>query len=295
MVFYPEEVLFSPSTRCNLSCPHCSVEKQRKVLSSRIAVKFLKDCKKYGINRVGFTGGEPFLALDFLCAISRASVRLGMFFDRITTNGVWFKNKAGLNKALNKLYRSGYDGSICVSVDVFHRQSLEKVASFIKAASLFWDVYIASVTGAKDNETNKKLRKLSFLLDEKLRIIEIDLSPVGKASHLKNPWDGKWFKEDYCKGPGNVFYIMPDGSVKPCCGYASDLSVLTIGNIKTDSVRKIMKNTRKNKFVYQVFSLGLSKIRKELEDSSYRFPGKTSNHCYFCYYVLTSIPKYQNE
>jgi MoaA/NifB/PqqE/SkfB family radical SAM enzyme len=291
MGFKPEEILFSPTTQCNLNCPHCSVEKSKDILSKRAAIQFLKECSRHGIAKVGFTGGEPFLVLDFLCAISRAAVKENMVFDRIMTNGVWFKNKDGLDKALNRLYKSGYDGSICVSVDAFHRQNLRKVALFVKKASFFWDVYIASVTGAREKETNIKLQKLSKLAGEKLKIFKIDLSPINKENTLKNPWDGKWFREDYCKGPGNVFYVMPDGDVKPCCGYATDMPQLTVGNIKRDSVKKILGNICNNKFICSVFGIGLSKMRKSLELDGFRFPGKTSNNCYFCYYILKYVPK----
>jgi sugar lactone lactonase YvrE len=84
---------------------------------------------------------------------------------------------------------------------------------------------------------------------------------------------------------------MPDGDVKPCCGYATDRKELTIGNIKFDSATAIMKNFRKNKFVHAVFNRGLKGIRIRLERSGVRFPGRTGSHCYFCNYILTKVPR----
>ena len=46
-----------------------------------------------------------------------------------------------------------------------------------------------------------------------------------------------WFEEDYCEGPGQALIVNPKGEVKPCCGFASDLDQLTIGNIHTDTRR----------------------------------------------------------
>jgi MoaA/NifB/PqqE/SkfB family radical SAM enzyme len=265
-----------------------------------------------GIRRVGFTGGEPFLAIGFLCELARSAVMEDLLFDRIMTNGVWWPGERVLKGFLSGLRDSGYDGSLCVSVDAFHAQDLKKVARFIRTAAAVWRrpdvISIACVTGVRDEETAAILKALGRLLDAKvmkspaglpyikgssifIKVYGIGLAPTGKASGLKDPWDGRWFKEDYCKGPGNVFLVMPDGNVKPCCGYASDSRALTIGNIRRASAQEILKSFRRNRFASTVFNSGLSAIRKRLEGSGVSFPGKTSSHCYFCEYLLTKIPK----
>ncbi len=312
MKYYPEEVLFSPTTNCNLKCSHCTVKRSKKTLPIGPAVKFLHGCKRIGIKKVGFTGGEPFLAIDFLCALVKRSIKEKMLFDRITTNGVWYKNKLGLEHALRRLYGAGYDGSFSVSVDAFHKQDLKKAALFINSVAAVWaraDAVSIIYTGlSREDETRKKLKKLSRLLKARLaslngpyphikngalfiKIHKIDLTPVGKAAKLKNPWDGKWFKEDHCKGPGNIFYIMPDGSVKPCCGYATDSESLTIGNIMRDTPKRILDNARENSLVATIFDSGLSAIRKRARSMGVKFPGKTSSNCYFCHYITTKLPK----
>lgn len=335
--FYPQEILFSPISRCNLACAHCAVnpvrdspdvhrddinpvqtisngvKKYRKRLSINSANKFLLECNRKGIKTVGFTGGEPFLYPDFLFSIVEKALNEDITFSRIMTNGVWFKTKKQLKSILLELYRTGYDGSLCVSVDAFHSgQSLRKAALFITTASSIWKrkdlVSLAYVWGAKQRQTQNKLKKLADILKAKLvmfshsraciknkdlflKLLRVDLSAVGRAEKLKYPWDGKWFSEDYCQGPGNVFFVMPNGDVKPCCGYANELKELTIGNIKEDSFDEIMKKAKKNRFVSTVFNSGLSSIRKRLQAKGVKFPGKTTNHCFFCYYILKTIPE----
>ncbi len=298
--FHPEEVLFSPSTKCNLSCGHCDIRQSGESLSSVAASGFLDECKRLGLRRVGFTGGEPFLAIDFLCALTRSAVKRGFLFDRIMTNAVWWRDENDLKVILIKLFNAGYDGSICVSLDAFHKQDIYKVALFIRLAERIWNrpdiISIAYVRGARDVRTKEKIAKLNKILKGRpagspLRLLHIDISPLGKASRYAEAWGDKWFKEDYCQGPGNVFFVMPDGGVKPCCGYANDRSELSIGSIKSDSVKDIMKNVRNNKFVDSVFNRGLSRIRKALEASGVKFPGKTESHCYFCDYILTRVPR----
>jgi len=253
-------------------------------------------CKRAGIKRVSFTGGEPFLAPDFLYRITELAVREGLLFGRIMTNGVWYKSAGGLEAVLTKLRDSGYDGDICASVDAFHAQAIKKIAVFIKTAVSVWRrpdiVSIAWVGGSREKETSIKLKKLlSGLKGMPVKTVRIALSPVSGASGLSDPWGDRWFKEDYCKGPGNALFVLPGGDVKPCCGYATDHAGLTIGNIKRDSAAKIIGAAGRNDFVRSVFTIGLSGIRKRLERSGIRFPGKAENHCFFCHYLLTKVPK----
>lgn len=312
MTFRPEEVLFSPTTACNLNCLHCGVPRSKTILPGRYARRFLRECAGIGVERVGFTGGEPFLAPGFMLAIVRDAVREGMLFGRIMTNAVWWRSVRQLRKTLSSLRDAGYDGSICVSVDALHAQEMDKVARFIKCADEIWArpdmVSIACVSGFRDRESAGMIRSLARLVGGKsakspagtpyiksqrlfIKITDIGLSPTGKASGIKEPWDGKWFKDDMCSGPGNAFLVMPDGSVKPCCGYASDNEGLTIGNIRRDSARDIMNRFRRNRFALTVFGSGLGAIRKRLERLGVRFPGRTSSHCFFCEYLLNEIPK----
>jgi len=308
--FHPKEVLFSLTTRCNLRCAHCAGEGRPAWLDTKSALRFLAACGRFGIRRVGFTGGEPFLALDALCALSREAVRRGMLFGRIMTNGAWFRTTGEFSSALYRLFKTGYDGDLCVSVDAFHRQDLRKCASFIRAAAGMWGrpdiASIAAVRGARQDETRIRLVRLARLLrgrvigyrgragairsaDVFVRIEAIDLSPVGKAAALKDGWDGRWFRDDLCRGPGNVLYVLPDGTVKPCCGYATGADILTIGSIDRDTPRELLRRAGKNRFVRAIFTSGFHPIRRRLERSGVRFPGKTTNHCFFCRYLTHSF------
>lgn len=314
--FLPKEILFSLTTKCNLRCAHCDIKQRPGLLNKKAALKFLAASFRNGIKRVGFTGGEPFLALDLMCAISKEAVRQGMLFSRIMTNGSWFHADKELVSALYRLCRAGYDGDFCVSVDAFHRQDLKQCASFVRTAAAIWRrhdiISIASVKGAKEAQTLRRLKNLSQLLHGCLitargrpvaiksprlfiKIFYIDLSPVGKAAMLKDAWNGRWFKDDMCNGPGNAFFVLPDGTVKPCCGYATDTDIFTIGSIKRDSPKQLIRNARKNRFIESVFRSGLHPIRRRLEGLGVRFPGKTTNHCFFCHYITHSVPQFKNS
>src|SRR5262249_49747032 len=90
------------------------------------------------------------------------------------------------------------------------------------------------------------------------------LAQVERAERLDGAWDGVWVEEDYCDGPGQALIVNPRGEVKPCCGFASDLDQLTIGNIHHDTVAQIVRLARRHPYVGKVFREGLTAIRDEI-------------------------------
>jgi hypothetical protein len=114
------------------------------------------------------------------------------------------------------------------------------------------------------------------------------LAPVERAERFAGGWDGTWFEEDYCEGPGQALIVTPKGEVKPCCGFASDLDQLTIGNLHTDRVATIVRRARRHPYVGRVFRHGLTAIRDAiLARDPEALPGAASNQCFFCWWVLT--------
>src|SRR5438105_74375 len=85
--FRPNYLSFAGTYQCNLTCPHCCVPIEwTDRLDISTALRFLQDAHAYGIQILGFTGGEPFLYSEFLHALCRRAVELGFRFDKIMTN-----------------------------------------------------------------------------------------------------------------------------------------------------------------------------------------------------------------
>ena len=140
-MFNPEEIIFATTTACNLHCPHCFVNRKPNHLNSQDAVNFLQtahDSANSSIEKVGFSGGEPFLSTGFLCDVIKAAIDMDFMFDRIMTNGDWWKTEEDLRATLQKIYDAGYDGKIGLSYDIFHAQSEERIATFIKTV---WEIF----------------------------------------------------------------------------------------------------------------------------------------------------------
>lgn len=278
-------------------------------LSIPAALRFLDDAARFGIGTIGFTGGEPFLYPDFVVALSRRAAELGMQFDKVMTNGVWFDDDTQLRNVLGELKASGYCGKIGLSVDKFHGVQTDKLVRFCRTVRQVFDRdNILSLSYASDSP-ERGLQPVQALANSLAAVIEWSdvlqrrllvapdftmtlnwnhLAAVERAERLPSNWDGTWFEEDYCEGPGQALIVTPKGEVKPCCGFASDLDQLTIGNIHHDTVEAIVERGRNHPYVGKVFREGLTAIRDEiLARDPHALPGATSNHCFFCWYVLT--------
>jgi hypothetical protein len=274
-----------------------------------VALRFLEDAHAYGIRTLGFTGGEPFLYPEFIHAVCRRATALGFRHDKIITNGVWFRDAAHLEAVLGELADARFDGKLGLSVDKFHGIRTAALATFCRTARrLFRRDTIVSISYAS-RHPDQGLEPVRALAAELGAVVEWSdvlgryllvapdltmalnwnhLAPVERAERLHGGWDGTWFAEDYCEGPGQALIVNPKGEVKPCCGFASDLDQLTIGNIHRDRVAAIVRRARRHPYVGQVFREGLTAIRDAIRARDPdALPGATSNHCYFCWYVLT--------
>lgn len=308
--FRPNYLAFAGTYQCNLACPHCCVPIEwTDRLDIDVALRFLDDAHRHRVEHLGFTGGEPFLYVDFLLAVCKRAAQLRFRFDKIMTNGIWFDDAAHLQQVLEALRGSGFDGKLGLSVDKFHGVHTGKLADFCRTARRVFardNVVSISYASRRPDQGLEPVHALAgalggivswsdmlgrYLLvapDCTMTLNWNHLAPVERAERFSGAWDGTWFEEDYCEGPGQALIVNPRGEVKPCCGFASDLDQLTIGNIHRDSVSAIIRRACKHPYVGRVFREGLTAIRDEiLARDPGALPGATSSHCYFCWYVLT--------
>jgi Radical SAM superfamily/Iron-sulfur cluster-binding domain/4Fe-4S single cluster domain len=309
--FRPDYLSFAGTYQCNLACPHCCVPIEwTDRLEIAAARRFLEESFAEGIRTLGFTGGEPFVYPEFVFALTRRAAELGFRFDKIMTNGVWFHDEAHLHDVLGTLKDCGFSGKLGLSVDKFHGIRTDRLATFCRAARRIFDrdtILSLSYASSEPSKGLEPIRKLASELDAVVEWSELlhrqllvgpeftmtlnwnHLATVERAEALPgNPWDGAWFAEDYCEGPGQALIVNPRGEVKPCCGFASDLDQLTIGNIHHDSAKEVIEQGRRHPYVGKLFREGLTAIRDDiLARDPASLPGQTTNHCFFCWYVLT--------
>jgi organic radical activating enzyme len=310
--FRPNYLAFAGTYQCNLSCPHCCVPIEwTDRLDIPTAVRFLEQANAAGIEILGFTGGEPFLYPEFLVALTKRGSELGVRFDKLMSNGVWHRDEKHLREVLTQMRDAGFTGKLGLSVDKFHGMDISKLTEYCRVSRQVFDrdnILSLSYASKAPDKGLEPIHRLAKELDAVIDWSEVlgryllvsddfmmtlnwnHLATVERAEGLgnANPWDGTWFEEDYCEGPGQALIVNPKGEVKPCCGFASDLDQLTIGNIHTQSVEEIITAARQHPYVGKLFREGLTAIRDEiLARDPDALPGATSNHCYFCWHVLT--------
>lgn len=288
-MFNPTEIIFSATTACNLHCSHCFVNRDPKKLSIDDAKNFLKNAIENGapIDRIGFSGGEPFLYIDFIIELTKTALELDLMFDQIMTNGDWWNDKEDLTEKLKLIYDAGYDGKIGLSWDSFHGQNTQRMIIFIETVHNIFGPDSVNIQRVSDNG-NLKLETPEIPSD-----IPVYILPQSFPSDDKRAWQAKkWFNEDYCEGPGQILYIHADGNIAPCCGFANENKELFIGTIK-DSYSTIMKNASENKMIKICYETGLLKyrkqIKKQLKAQKQKFPGKCNDICSFCDFVCRNL------
>ncbi|HNY21769.1 MAG TPA: radical SAM protein [Treponemataceae bacterium] len=318
--YTPTEVVFAPTVACNLACAHCRVNRAReRTLTIDAALAFLDDCANHGIERVGFSGGEPFLESDFVARVCERAIELELMFDRLMTNGDWWKDEADLDARLGAILDAGFDGTIGLSADEWHGQDPLRLATFIaraeglgagaipveivsvtdrggKAPDVFLSAIAKELSGKleRDRDTPVAIAKrrdggpdisITIITYSAAGEPAVKTADEGTAADAPAGWNADgWFDDDWCVGPGNVLYVHPDAQVAVCCGFANEREELIAGTV-ADGVEKLVANARATPFVRSCYESGLGVLRRELEARGITFPGKTRDICLFCEWV----------
>src|SRR5262249_6404630 len=163
---------------------------------------------------------------------------------------------------LTDLATAGFTGRLGLSVDKFHGIPTAALADFCRVARRVFgrdNILSLSYASRHPGQGLEPVHALARALDAVVDWSDVlgryllvapdltmtlnwnHLAPVERAERFTGAWDGHWFAEDYCEGPGQALIVNPRGEVKPCCGFASDLDQLTIGNIYRDTVARIIR------------------------------------------------------
>jgi len=247
------------------------------------------------IYKIGFSGGEPFLNLDFMLDVIKYGYKNEFCFDQIMTNGDWWKTESDLRSTLTKIRNAGYDGKIGLSYDNFHGQDFKRIKTFAAAVNDIFGEESLNVQAVADAELGDKETEI---LENQLNTLaedfaaEVFILPQTFQGDDEKGWQSKkWFKEDYCEGPGQILFVHATGDIAPCCGFANENPALFVGNIKTDTFESVMKKASENKMINMCYNTGLLKEAKKMEAESKSAPtplpgtGRTDDICTFCDFV----------
>lgn len=281
--FSPNEIIFCPTAKCNLNCSHCWTKKSNDCLDIEDTKKFLLSCKnatndsgECPIEKIGFSGGEPFLNLDFVETLSNFAVENDFYFDQIITNGVFWQNENELEIAIKRLYDSKFDGKIALSCDSFHasydKNYYEKINFFINCVNKIFPEQTLLIQAVDYDD-------FSFL-DADIQIPVYKTKQAFLSTDLRAWKSKKWFCDDYCTELGNVLFVHANGNIAPCCGFANENDALIIGSIKQNFC-DVIQQAKNNKMVKLCFEEGLLNYAKKIKNKT----GKTDEQCTFCDFI----------
>ena len=117
----PKEIVMEITTKCNLNCRCCNLDKSNPInVEFKIVKNIIDECKTLGIRAVRFTGGEPLLNPDLEKMLSYAK-RNG-FYVLLNTNATL------LNSHLLKILEKNVD-NVLISLQGYNQTSERRLTN----------------------------------------------------------------------------------------------------------------------------------------------------------------------
>ncbi|MCL5266578.1 MAG: radical SAM protein [Bacteroidetes bacterium] len=237
------------TTKCNLSCAHCSIScrpGKGQTFNSRMMRGVLESASSCGVRFLTLTGGEPLEEETVLQAVLETAKEFEIKTS-IVTNAVWAREPRRLQTVLNLLCDLGVS-SLDVSYDYYHSKflgftTIERLVDSARSTDLPLRV-LCGLT--RHPGTFEVFRLLSSL---PVDVIYYPIQLLGRASSLHRDYlISDSFEDSVCPQAGQPF-ILADGRVLFCCGLAAfsdtpsfDESAALLGNLVSRSFEEIVSS-----------------------------------------------------
>lgn len=240
----------SVTSRCNLNCVYCHREGEDNPegeISRDDIAEILRVAKKYGVNSVKFTGGEPLVRKDIVDII--ASVPEGME-SSITTNGVLLGalaedlKAAGLSRANVSLDTLNPVKYAQVTGKDYLPKVLEGIDAAVKARLTPVKINVVLLKGVNENELDdfaEYVRGNRDLIIQYIEMMEfegtkyhVDLSPLEAelSSRSKTIITRRMHhRKKYCLDDAEVEIVRPMHN-REFCAHCNRLRVTSDGKLK---------------------------------------------------------------
>lgn len=233
---------------CDICCFGCSPNDNEK-MSINDAKHYISEASKLKtISRVGFSGGEALLYIDEICELAKYAKTLNLG-STVTSNGFWGTTLDKAKSIIEKLLESGFV-KLGLSVDEFHQkfvpiQNIKNILTVARGYNFQVDI------GFLVTRNSKRISDILPELGDSVLdcvLMEYPCLPVGNAlKYSKNCIRRKLLTNEICTEM-NILAVYPDGSVYPCCSQAGFTEALYLGNLKSDTIERIIKNFNSNMY-----------------------------------------------
>lgn len=281
------------TNRCNASCAFCGLRcgpSGDQVMSLSLGRRLIDEAAALGFERVGVTGGEPFLVPNLMFELLEYAKEVGIPKRTVATNGFWGSwSEEKLEEAAERL--KACVTHVSVSHDAFHAEyvpteSVFRAADALAEKKIECSIHVADVYGEKGAGPF-----MASLAERGMyRVFSVyPLAPYGRAEDLpreifirSESWD-----TTSCNTCG-ILAVSPDGTLFPCCSLGSQDMKLCLGNVNTSSLSGLLAGTREMQ-VMNVLSDPESFrdfMRYAKEELGIELPEKVSCGCDLCYLVF---------
>jgi len=242
---------FVLSHACPLKCDFCCSNRE-VVGPGRISRDMMADCLiGFGalpaVERFAFTGGDPFLFLEDICAAVATARRAGVTQPfHMVTSAYWAKSPDQALDTLDRLRQLGLD-LIGLSYDREHArwvtpQQIRDVCD--AAAQLKVRVNLTGVFWDEGDRVEALLPDIGAH-PAKVKVVNMPVAPIGDA-RKRGTWPAPSTvpvsRKLSCGQPGDYsLSVYPDGAVYPCCSGGFQIEGrLSCGNVHADPPARIL-------------------------------------------------------
>jgi len=276
---HPAYISIEPITTCNLKCPQCFITSKeftrpKGEMGFTTFEKIISQASPYAFYLNLYFQGEPFLNKNLIDFIIKA--KQAKFYVAVSTNGHFLTENAVqliIKSSLDKLIVS-LDGADAETYNKYRiNGNFETVVEGIKALT----------SGKKKNNNNHPFIELQFVVNKKnepqvkeiknlgkmlgvdkvtiksLQLINFEDAsnwlPI-KTSRYESDSEGVYKSKsklpNNCSRMWNSCVVTWDGNIIPCCFDKNACFIM--GNIQTDLIQDIWRNSKYYNFRKKVFS-----------------------------------------
>ncbi|GAB3250597.1 radical SAM protein [Chitinimonas naiadis] len=276
---------------CDIRCAHCSQAHVRTHLDMTIAKRAIRGLLRRGqIDRLSFTGGEPFLRYDNMLALASYGAKHGLNFG-VVTNGRWAVSEVVIENKLDALIQQGLD-LLVISYDRYHQAFVpdERIALLLRVAAglnLAVHLYVS-----RDDATPIPTLKQQLMDKFSLALHEVsvrDVVPLGHGAALPISMAAmSYFDLDTECPARNEYNLWPDGELLPCCS-AGTHAGLSLGNLHRESIDSLIAKRRASRLMGMLHRHDLAELVVRLpEPMQVRLASAAYvSACHLCHAILS--------
>lgn len=279
---------FTIHRKCSAACSMCCFESnpscKEKLEVERIKSYIDEASEINEIEKVSFTGGEPFMEYDLLVYLIDYSSRRGLRATTIT-NGYWATSYEKAYKMLKKLKDVGLK-HLSISHDSYHQEYIktEFIRNLLKATTALKIQTTMAMVKIKDEKVGHIIDEIG----ESIYSSDLQIVPCLSVGGAKKTFTDEQFdrtietKCTHCTYNGN-FVVAYDGSIYPCCSQVIFESGLSIGNFSDMTLKDALQKVKNNALLYLIRNKDLTFFTDYAKDKlGIQIPDKVVNSCELC-------------